>query len=163
MSHIDSLFVSVVMTMTIASTILLLAVVPSPLFPFAFIGLLSCTMFGFERVGLGRLGNVIDNTLYNSVVRVCNFITLADNATWNITSKTLGMIANIMEYITYPFEWSERQLARVLGMPSRDEREAEMIDVILRSDPSINPLDTIKWIVIIYLSITLCTLVYNIV
>ena len=159
MSHIDSLFVSVIMTMTIASTILLLAIVPSPLFPFAFIGLLTCTMFGFERVGLGRLGNAIDNTLYNSVVRVCNFITLADNATWNITSKTLGM----MEYITYPFEWSERQLDRLLGMPSRDEQEAKMIEAILHSDPSTNPLDTVKWIVIIYISITLCTLVYKIV
>ena len=156
MNHIDSLFVSVVMTMTIASTLLLLAVVPHPLFPFAFIGLLACTMFGFERVGFGRLGNAIDNMLYNSVVRVCNLITLADNATWNITSKTLG----IMEYITYPFEWSERQLARLLGMPSRDEQEAKMIEAILHSDPSTNPLDTVKWFIIIYILITLCTHVY---
>lgn len=160
MNNISNLFISVVMTMTIASTLLLLAVVPSPLFPFAFIGLLTCTMFGFERVGLGRLGSAIDNTLYNSVVKVCNFITLADNATWNITSKTLGMIANIMEHITYPFEWSERQFARLFGMPSRDEQEAKMIEAILHSDPSTNPLDTIKWIVIIYISITLCSLVY---
>jgi hypothetical protein len=120
-------------------------------------------MFGFERVGFGHAGKAIDNTLYTSVVRVCSFINLVDNATWNITSKTLGMITNIMEYIAYPFEWSERQLARFLGMPSRNEREAKMIYAIVNSDPSTNPLDTIKWVVIIYISITLCTLVYKIV
>lgn len=156
----SNLFVNVSIMMTIATSVLLLAVVPTTIFPFVYIGLLTCTMFGFERVGLGRLGNAIDNTLYNSVVRVCNFITLADNATWNITSKTLGMIANIMEHIAYPFEGSERQVARLLGMPSRNEREAKMIDAIVNSDPSTNPLDTIKWVIIIYISITLCSLVY---
>ncbi len=149
--------------MTIATTVLLFTIVPSTIFPFVYIGLLTCTMFGFERVGFGRVGKAIDNGLYNSVIVVCNFITLADNATWNITSKTLGMITNIMEYIAYPFEWSERQLARLLGMPSRNEREAKMIYSIVTSDRSTNPLDTIKWVVIIYISITLCTLVYKIV
>ena len=149
--------------MTILSAPILLTVVPTTIFPFVYIGLLGCTMFGFEHVGLGRVGKMIDNGLYNSVMGVCNFITLADNATWNITSTTLGMITNIMDYIAYPFVWSERQLARLLGMPSRKEWEAEMIHIIVNSDRSTNPLNTIKWFVIIYISIILCTLVYKIV
>jgi hypothetical protein len=163
MNSSDNLFVNVIIMMTIVSTVLLLAIVPSTIFPFVYIGLLTSVMFGFERVGFGRLGNAIDNMLYNSVVRICNFITLADNATWNITSKTLGIIANIMEYIAYPFEWSERQLARVFGMMPRKEREAEMIYMIVNSESSFNPLDTIKWAVIIYISIILSTLVYRVV
>ncbi len=147
--------------MTIATTVLLLAVVPPTIFPVVFIGLLACTMFGFEHVGLGRVGKMIDNGLYNSVIGVCNFITIADNATWNITSTTLGMITNIIDYIAYPFVWYERQLTRLLGIPPRKEWAAEMIHIIVNSDRSTNPLNTIKWFVIIYISIILCTLVYK--
>ena len=159
MDPFSSLFTSIILGMTITIGVILLNILPASIFPITFISLLACTMFGFERVGLGQVGKTIDNTLYNSVVLVYNAIIAADNATWNITSKMIEMGIYIIECIVYPFEYIETKVARLFGMQTRYEREAEMMYMIARSGhtSATNPLDIIKWIALVYISIMLYT------